>query len=764
MHTSYAQMTVNSGFTPLEYVQELVGPGITVSNVVMTNNSDNQIGIFDGQNSNIGFNSGVVMAAGPVNGLIGNAAMADAGQPGNGQTDPDLLTIAQSVTSNPSAGFINSVNDVISLEFDFVPSSNVASFNFVFSSDEYTQWINSSFNDVFAFFVSGPGITGPFNAPPGFPGGAQNIAVVPGTNTPITISTIFPAGVPGEPPAGLNPQLYISNTGGTTHTHNGFTVPIPVELNVQCGETYHFKFAIGDGSDTYLNTAVFLEAGSFISDAVDVTVATVSGDSTIVEGCTDANFIFTRPEGETGDTLIINYEIGGDAIEGTDYNELQDTVIFLPGEDSVVVNLSPIQDGLDEGFESVIITVELVNICGDTIVSSGIIYIGDGPIINIDESDTLLVCANESVTVGASASGGYAPYTYEWTDTLGNIIGTGDSLDIGITENGSIDVYVTATDNCDFSNVDTLTLTLNQTLSVDTIIVGPATCEPDGFVSAFVSGETTTPDHGVYYSWTSMSGQDGPAASVWTDLASGWYYVSVEDAVCTVEDSAFVDLLNPPVAVLTATPTSGCEPLTVSFDYSSSENGDAYTLSYGDGGNESSTNLNDVFSNTYTGTSATSFTAQLVVSQGLNCEDIATVEIQLGICGCTDEIALNYNPDATIDDGSCAYPVPPEPTITAPNVFTPNGDSGVVNEEFFLTSENLAELRLIIFNRWGNVVYDYTSSDVSNDNPSWNGKTDKGDELDEGVYFYKYEGVGFESVIGDPGIEIQGQGFLHLIR
>lgn len=764
MHTCYAQMTVNSGFTPLEYVQELVGPGITVSNVVMTNNSDNQIGIFDGQNSNIGFNSGVVMAAGPVNGLIGNAAIADAGQPGNGQTDPDLLTIAQSVTSNPSAGFINSVNDVISLEFDFVPSSNVASFNFVFSSDEYTQWINSSFNDVFAFFVSGPGITGPFNAPPGFPGGAQNIAVVPGTNTPITISTIFPAGVPGEPPAGLNPQLYISNTGGTTHTHNGFTVPIPVELNVQCGETYHFKFAIGDGSDTYLNTAVFLEAGSFISDAVDVTVATVSGDSTIVEGCTDANFIFTRPEGETGDTLIINYEIGGEAIEGTDYNDLQDTVIFLPGEDSVVINLSPIQDGLDEGFESVTITVELVNICGDTIVSSGIIYIGDGPIINIDESDTLLVCANESVTVGSSASGGYAPYTYEWTDTLGNIIGTGDSLDIGIMENGSIDVYVTATDNCDFSNVDTLTLTLNQTLSVDTIIVGPATCEPDGFVSAFVSGETTTPDHGVYYSWTSMSGQAGPAASVWTDLASGWYYVSVEDAVCTVEDSAFVDLLNPPVAVLTATPTSGCEPLTVSFDYSSSENGDAYTLSYGDGGNESSTNLNDVFSNTYTGTSATSFTAQLVVSQGLNCEDIATVEIQLGICGCTDEIALNYNPEATIDDGSCTYPVPPEPNITAPNVFTPNGDSGVVNEEFFLTSENLAELRLIIFNRWGNVVYDYTSSDVSNDNPSWNGKTEKGDELDEGVYFYKYEGVGFESVIGDPGIEIQGQGFLHLIR
>ena len=765
VNTAYSQMTVNSGFTPLDYVQELVGPGITVSNVVMTNNSQNQIGFFDGQNSNIGFNSGVVMAAGPVIGLEGNAAMADAGQPGNAQGDADLLMVAQSVLSNPSAGFITSVNDAISLEFDFVPSSNVASFNFVFSSDEYTAWINSSFNDVFAFFVSGPGITGPFSSPPAFPGGSQNVAVIPGTNTPITISTIFPAGVPGEPPAGLNPQFYVSNNGGATHTHNGFTVPIPVVLNVECGETYHFRFAIGDCSDTFLNTAVFLEAGSFVSDAVDVTVATVSGDSTIVEGCTDANFIFTRPEGEVGDTLIINYEIGGDAIEGTDYNDLIDTVIFLPGEDSVVINLSPIQDGLNEGFESVTITVELINICGDTIVSSGIIYIGDGPIINIDESDTLLVCGNESLTVGASASGGYAPYDFVWTDVDGNQIGIGDSIDVSSLENGSIDVYVTATDNCDFSNTDTLTVTLNQTLMIDTIYVGPATCEPDGYVSAIVSGETTTPDHGVYYSWTSMGGQTGPTASVWTDLASGWYYVTVEDAVCSIEDSAFVDLLNPPIAVLTASPTSGCEPLSVSFDYSSSENGDAYSLTFGDGSAaETSTDPNEVFTNTYTGLNAATFTAQLVVSQGLNCEDIATLEIQMDICGCTDEIALNYNPDATADDGSCNYPVPPEPIVSAPNVFTPNGDSDDTNEEFLLTTENLAELRLIVFNRWGNVVFDVTSSDPDNDNPTWDGKTDQGKEVEEGVYFYKYEGVGLASVIGDPGIEIQGQGFLHLIR
>ena len=317
----------------------------------------------------------------PVNGLIGGAATQDAGQPGgSGLADNDLLTVAQSV--NPA---INSTSDAAFLEFDFVPSSNVASFNFVFSSDEYLTYVNTIFNDVFAFYVSGPGIVGPFASPAAFPGGSQNVAVVPGTNTPITISTIHP---------GLNAAFYVNNTGNT-FSHNGFTVPIPVELDVQCDETYHFKFAIADCSDSFLNTAVFLEAGSFVSDAVDVTVATVSGDSTIVEGCTDANFIFTRPEGEIDDTLIINYTFGGVALEGTDYNNLIDSVMFVPGQDSVIINLSPIQDGIDEGFESVTITVELVNICGDTIISSGTIYIGDGPIINIDESDTLLVCANE---------------------------------------------------------------------------------------------------------------------------------------------------------------------------------------------------------------------------------------------------------------------------------------------------------------------------------------------------------------------------------
>lgn len=188
---AFGQITVASGMTPQQYVENvLIGSGVTVSNFSFTGQSG-QIGSFNGVNSNIGFNDGIVLSSGLVNSIPGAAANAGSDLIGGGG-DASLLSVAQSVTSNPAAANITTTHDVSILEFDFVPSSNLVNFNFVFASDEYLTWINSQYNDVFGFFVSGPGITGPFASPAGFPNGAINLALVPNTNTPITISTIHP--------------------------------------------------------------------------------------------------------------------------------------------------------------------------------------------------------------------------------------------------------------------------------------------------------------------------------------------------------------------------------------------------------------------------------------------------------------------------------------------------------------------------------------------------------------------------------------------
>ena len=129
-------------------------------------------------------------------------------------------------------------------------------FNYVFASEEYLDFVNSTYNDVFAFFISGPGITGPYSSPAGFPGGAINIAEVPNSSPslPITISTVNDT---------LNSQYYNYDTLGIVSAFNGFTDVFTAQVAVIPCNVYHIKLAIADGSDDSYDSGVFFEAGSF---------------------------------------------------------------------------------------------------------------------------------------------------------------------------------------------------------------------------------------------------------------------------------------------------------------------------------------------------------------------------------------------------------------------------------------------------------------------------------------------------------------------
>ena len=105
---------------------------------------------------------------------------------------------------------------------------------------------------MFGFFISGPGITGPYSAPAGFPNGSVNIATVPNSTPalPITISSVNNV---------LNNQYYIDNqnTNPQTVLCNGFTTVFTAKAQVQCGETYHIRLAIADGTDGALDSWFF---------------------------------------------------------------------------------------------------------------------------------------------------------------------------------------------------------------------------------------------------------------------------------------------------------------------------------------------------------------------------------------------------------------------------------------------------------------------------------------------------------------------------
>src|SRR5205823_743581 len=116
-----------------------------------------------------------------------------------------------------------STYDACILEFDFKPAGDTVKFNYVFGSEEYTSFTCSSFNDVFGFFISGPGFAVP-----------TNIALVPGTTIPVCINSVN-CGATGfystSTCAALGPgspfcTYYVNNSAGTTITYDGITTTL----------------------------------------------------------------------------------------------------------------------------------------------------------------------------------------------------------------------------------------------------------------------------------------------------------------------------------------------------------------------------------------------------------------------------------------------------------------------------------------------------------------------------------------------------------
>ena len=741
--TSFGQIVTQNTMTPAQLVSNiLVGPGVTVSNVTYNGSAVSASAIQPNALSftanNFPFSNGLYLRT------AGGASVA---------FDPDLNAISTNTITNGAI-----------LEFDFVPMGDSLVFNYMFASAEYPTYVCSSFNDVFGFFISGPGFAGPYS------NGAVNIALVPGTNIPVAINTVNSgtAGGAGNPVtcAAQDPNWQSNSVYYTTMYanysgagFNGGTVSLPALAQLVCGQTYHIKLAISNVGDTALDSGVYIEGGSFATNAVEVAIATVSGDTVVYEGCSSADLMFIRPANQTSDTLIIGYDITGSATMGADYNNIPNPVTFLPGEDTIILTINPIADGISDNNEFIIITAYTITPCGDTIVSTGTLYILDSMVFDIVETDVTVQCYNDSVLVSAMVNDPnnflFPPFTYAWT---GGQTGTTAYFPTSSPMSGSIDYYVTVTNSCGYTGIDTVTIQLNQTLVVDLLSMTPADgCgNPTGSVTGSALGVTGTQmDH-----WDDQTHWENPPAGnyvdaiSWPNITAGWYYYTVTDDVCTATDSIYVDQVNGPIADFTFTPTGGCGPLEVTI-VNNSQNSTNYYWDFGDGTNASVGDLNNQVIN-YSQTA----TIQLFAYQNPNCADSTLALLIVETCGCTNPNANNYNPNATFDDGSCTFPTP---SVIPPNVFTPNGDGE--NDIFYLMTTNTVNLEFVVLNRWGNVMYE-ESFDPSLFDPSvtggiglgWNGTTPSGSPAEDGTYFYKYIATGIN------GDTVDGHGFVQLVR
>ncbi len=343
-----SQLIVANNLTPQQLVQNiLVGSGITVSGVTYSGTNMQRGSFVNGNTTNLGLEEGVVLASGNVFNIPQYASTQASSSTGS-SGDPDLNILAGQSTFDGSV-----------LQFDFIPQSDTLTFRYVFGSEEYPEYVCSSFNDVFGFFISGPGISGPYS------NNAINIAIIPEAfpQLPVAINSVN-NGTVGSFGSASNcislaySGLYIDNlgVGGTTIVYDGFTRTLTATVVLQACEEYHIKLAIADAADGVYDSGVFLEANSFSSPGVTTSCGFSNSSNMFgaaVEGCNDAILTFELQEPRGTDYNVIIKDILGTATLNVDYAMFPpvDTIIIPAGQTSAELVISPYPDNLTEGLE-----------------------------------------------------------------------------------------------------------------------------------------------------------------------------------------------------------------------------------------------------------------------------------------------------------------------------------------------------------------------------------------------------------------------------
>jgi Ca2+-binding RTX toxin-like protein len=327
-----ANELIDTSLTPTELAMSLVGPGVSVSNVSFTGGASSTGSFSFADPSVVGFAQGIVMSSGNAADVVGPNASDSTGTDFGAPGDANLDNLSGFTTF-----------DAAVLEFDFVPTANQVVFQYAFASDEYPEWVNTQYNDVFAFFVNGTNyaevrqIAGDPFAP--FVAVAVN-----------NINNSNPEQDP--PPEPMRPDLFRANYWNPDGPSaidlelDGITSVLTFQAPVNPGEVNHMKLAIADASDGIYDSAVFIQSGSLVSNenpVADLSLSPERGDAPLV--------VTAIVEGEDPNGAPLTYSIdwGDGAIstglldQPTDDNEktaLVDHTYTVGGEYFVTLTVS----------------------------------------------------------------------------------------------------------------------------------------------------------------------------------------------------------------------------------------------------------------------------------------------------------------------------------------------------------------------------------------------------------------------------------------
>lgn len=631
------QITVTSGLTPNQYVGYLVGSGITYSNVTYSC-SNNAIGYFStgATATNLGFPNGIILSTGRVNGTpaIGSAASNFVSSATNCGGDAQLQSLIPSY----------SVTEATVLQFDFIPISDTIKFEYVFGSEEYHEWVNTSYNDVFGFFLTGPN-------PAGGNYTNKNIALIPGSSVPVAINTVNNGNTSNACSSGPceNCTFFVDNCNQSGVVFDAFTGVLTAWAVVTPCQTYHIKLAIGDAGDRIYDSGVFFKEHSFSSPTLSYSasypMASSLGSYSLEGGCNSASVTFSLPNAQSSD-YIVHYTLGGTATNGIDYT-FPSTATIPAGSTSVTLTLDAILDAVAEGQETVILTIQTSACNFETLT----LYIRDYVNLALSHPSNPSICAGNSANISVNVANGQAPFTYQWSN------GATTSTQ-AVTPATTTNYAVTVTDLCGKTASSQVTVTVNPLPVISINASDPVICQGESSTLTAVSNIS-----GTNFAWN--TGSTGSSITVAPTANTVYTVTGTSPLGCTNVANYTVTVSPNPLITVTPQSSGFCAGGSVSL---SASGGVSYVWS-------PSSSLNNSSGVTVVATPTATTTYIVTGTDANGCTSTANAVVEV-----FPQPNVSAGPDNTICQGSSAqltgsgaviYSWSPTATLSNPNIANP---------------------------------------------------------------------------------------------
>ncbi len=757
-------------------------PDCFVISSITTNNNGAGIERFTtGPNLDIGLNSGLVLSTGNVNQIYGpNLSTNDASSNNNLADDADL----QNLVSFP-------LFNAVYVSFDIIPTSDKFAFNMVFASEEYPEFVCSQYNDVVGIFVEQLGT-----------GVKSNIAFIPGTLLPISINTLNSGttGSFGSDPLCISldhSDKYIDNStiGSTNTSLDGYSRPLSIQVDgLETCAQYNVKIVIADGADKSLDSALFIENGSFVG-ANNIGIEGVGyyedGSKRVVEGCEPAYVKFTRPDNyPISVPFVVDLSYSGTATFGKDYTALPRSITIPPNTMEYILPIEVLMDfGVDmyEQDETIIITTKSKQCsCSRNFISETLIIENRTP-YTID----LAVCPDEVVTLpdGREVSGGgtytgpyqpdpnypdcdrvyYADITvqpiFDETFDLAfcpedeKVLPTGDV----ITEEGQYKFTLTSR----LTGCDSL-VTYNVRFYEDqTSEKTYELCEGDEFVLPGTL-EIIQPKAGEYnYEWQGYTANGCDSIIITKLKVNPSYYEAFTNTYCEGESATSPDgdtiIADSTINVAFKT-RFGCDSI-VTYNYIFNEINnviDSETAYFCEEDVFDNPKFADI-SGLYIDTLLNQFGCDSIVTRPYELIPKQFESETISICGIReielpsgkivnssgnylDTLQNQYGCDSIVN-----YTVAMQEVQLA-NAFSPNNDG--MNDILFISSPEacqVTDIKISVFNRWGVLVY---QGDELTD--PWSGKLPSGQQAPTDIYLVVGEYTLMDDFGNEETLEIKG--------